>query len=181
MWAASARRPLLAAVMLGLAMATKQYLVLALPMVWLLATRWPDRRRVVVAAGIAAVVATLPALADPQGFLHSAVMVQLREELRMDALSLAVPIARAYGAPLPGVAYAALVVAAAAVAAWRAPTTPAGATAAMAVTVFTAFAFGKKAFCNYYVLVIAVLAMATAARRPDRADVAAGPDPLTPA
>ncbi len=126
-------------------------------------------------------MATLPALADPQGFLHSAVMVQLREELRMDALSLAVPIARAYGAPLPGVAYAALVAGAAVLAAWRAPTTPAGATAAMAVTVFTAFAFGKKAFCNYYVLVIAGLAMATAACRPDDADVAARPDPITPA
>ena len=66
---------------------------------------------------------------------------------------------------LAGLSEVALVVGAAVLAAWRAPTTPAGATAAMAVTVFTAFAFGKKAFCNYYVLVIAVLAMATAARR----------------
>jgi len=92
----------------------------------------------------------------------------------MDALSLAVPIARVYGAPLPGVAYAALIVGAAVLAAWRAPTTPAGATAAMAVTVFTAFAFGKKAFCNYYVLVIAGLALALAVRREDEPVAAPG-------
>ena len=43
----------------------------------------------------------------------------------------------------------------------------AGATAALAVTLLTAFAFGKKAFCNYYVLVIAALVMTIAARRAD--------------
>ena len=164
-WAASARRPVLAAVALGLAMATKQYLVLAAPMLWHLGATADERRTLVLAAGATVVVALLPALGDPQGFFHSAVMVQVREELRMDALSLAVPLARWTGAPLPGIAYAALVAAAALAAAWRAPSTPAGATAALAVTLLTAFAFGKKAFCNYYVLVIAVLAMAIAARR----------------
>jgi hypothetical protein len=176
-WAASARRPLLAAVALGLAMATKQYLVLAAPMLWHLGSEPGDRRRVLIAAAVAAAVATLPALADPQGFLHSAVMVQVREVLRMDALSLAVPLAQAGGAPLPGVAYAALVVTAAFLALWRAPSTPSGATVALAVTVFTAFAFGKKAFCNYYVLVIATLVLAIGARRADPDDGAA---PITP-
>jgi hypothetical protein len=167
-WAASARRPLLAAVALGLGMATKQYLVLAAPMLWHLADQPGTRRRVLIVAAMAAALATLPALADPQGFLHSAVMVQVREVLRMDALSLAVPLAQASGAPLPGAAYAALVVAAALLATWRAPSTPSGAAAALAVTVFTAFAFGKKAFCNYYVLVIAALVLAIGARRAER-------------
>ena len=115
-WAASARQPLLAAVALGLAMATKQYLVLAAPMLWHLADTPARRRDVIVVAAATAVTATLPALADPSGFFHSAVMVQVREVLRMDALSLAVPLARATGTPLPGVAYAALVAAAALVA-----------------------------------------------------------------
>lgn len=164
-WAASAGRPLAAAAALGLAMATKQYLILAAPMLWHLAGAPARRRDVLLVAGAAAAITTLPALADPQGFLHSAVMVQMREVLRMDALSLAVPLARATGEPLPGVAYAALVALAAMVATWRAPSTPAGATAALAVTAFTAFAFGKKAFCNYYVLVIAALVMAIGAHR----------------
>ena len=164
-WAASARRPVVAAVALGLAMATKQYLVLGAPMLWHLADSRPRRRQVLLAAGCAAALATLPAVADLRGFFHSAVMVQLREVLRMDALSLAVPLARATGAPMPGAAYAAVVTAAALLAAWRAPSTPAGIAAALAVTLFTAFAFGKKAFCNYYVLVIAVLALAIAVRR----------------
>ena len=58
-------------------------------------------------------IALLPALADLPGFLHSAVMVQVREVLRMDSLSLAVTWAERTGAPMPGAAYAALVVAAA--------------------------------------------------------------------
>jgi hypothetical protein len=173
-WAASARQPLLAAVALGLAMATKQYLVLAAPMLWHLADTPTRRRDVIVVAAATAVTATLPALADPEGFFHSAVMVQVREVLRMDALSLAVPLARTTGTPLPGVAYAALVAAAALLAGWRVPSTPAGATAALAVTVLTAFAFGKKAFCNYYVLVIAALVMAIAARRGDSRSAASG-------
>jgi hypothetical protein len=182
-WAASVGRPLTAAVALGLAMATKQYLVLAAPMLWHLGTTRPERRRVVVTAAAAAVLALTPALADLPGFVNSAVMVQVREELRMDALSLAVPIAGATGAPLPGVAFTGLVAGAALAAARAAPSTPAGATAALAVTLLTAFAFGKKAFCNYYVLVIAVLALAIAVRRAgdDEPAAAPGETPLTPA
>ena len=41
-WAASVRRPLTAAIALGLAMATKQYLVLAVPMLWHLGTARTD-------------------------------------------------------------------------------------------------------------------------------------------
>ncbi len=92
--------------------------------------------------------------------------VQVREVLRYDALSLAVPYARATGAPLPGVVYVGIVALATGLAAWRAPRGVAGFTVALAVTLFTTFAFGKKAFCNYYICVIAVLAMAIACARP---------------
>ncbi|MGD9906254.1 MAG: hypothetical protein AB7U83_22510 [Vicinamibacterales bacterium] len=164
-WAASAARPALAAVSIGLAMATKQHLLLAAPAVWHLAASWPTRRRVAGLALAAAALATLPALLDPAGFLHSAVMVQVREELRLDALSLAVPLAGALGQPLPGAVYAVVVAGAAALATARVPSTPSGAFAAVAVALLTAFAFGKKAFCNYYVLVIAVFAIAIAVAR----------------
>ena len=152
---------------LGLAIATKQYLALAVPVAWLLGDRSRLRGR----------ARSPPPSASPgwrccrrwptsPGFLHSAVMVQVREVLRMDALSFAVPWPQHTGAPMPGAAYAALVVGAAGLAVvarpgdaggrwprrWRSP-------------LFTAFAFGKKAFCNYYVMVLAVLVLAIAARR----------------
>jgi hypothetical protein len=163
-WAAATRRPLLAAGLLGLAVATKQYLALAVPAAALLGDDQVTRRRAVATTVGVAAVALLPALADLPGFLHSVVMVQVREVLRTDSLSLAVPLAGA-GLPLSGAVYGALVIAAALMATWRAPATPAGLAAAIAITLFTAFAFGKKAFCNYYVMVIAALVLAVAVRR----------------
>jgi hypothetical protein len=167
-WAAATRRPLAAAAFLGLAAATKQYLALAVPAAWLLGTdRATSLRALAVTVGVAG-IALLPALGDLSGFLHSAVMVQVREVLRMDSLSLAVTWAERSGAPMSGAAYAALVLAAAGLAVWRAPATPSGVAAALAVTLFTAFAFGKKAFCNYYVMVLSVLVLAIAVRRKDQ-------------
>jgi hypothetical protein len=151
-------------VALGLAVATKQYMVLALPLAWRLGHTPRESRRAVAVAAAAAAAASLPALADPQGVFHSVVMVQLREALRMDSLSLAVWLARV-GVPLSTAAYVAIVAVALGAAAWRAPSTPAGVFGALAVTLLTTFAFGKKAFCNYYLLVIAVLAIAVAVRR----------------
>lgn len=180
--AASRDRRVWAAVFVGLAAATKQYLVLAVPLLPLLdppgeSRRW---RGVTIAVGAAA-AATLPGLvADPQGFLGSVVMVQVREVLRMDSLSLAVTYAHATGGPLPGAVYVTLVLGALALAAWAAPRNGAGFTAALAVTLLTTFAFGKKAFCNYYIAVIAVLAMAIVMARPAPRDDAP-PGPLTPA
>lgn len=163
-WAATRGRVTWAAVLIGLAAATKQYLVLAIPLVHLLDRRGgPHPFRTTLIALGAGAAATVPAfLADPPGFFTSVVLVQVREVLRMDALSLAVPYAQATGAALPGVVYGAVVAAATALAAWRAPRGVGGFTAAVAVTLLTTFAFGKKAFCNYYIFVIATLAMAVA-------------------
>ena len=113
-------------------------------------------------------IALLPALGDLPGFLHSAVMVQVREVLRMDSLSLAVPWAGGPGRRCPASRMRPWSLASAGLAVWRAPATPSGLAAALAVTLFTAFAFGKKAFCNYYVMVLAVLVLAIAVRRDDR-------------
>jgi hypothetical protein len=46
---------------------------------------------------------------------------------------------------------------------WRAPRTPAGFAAAVGLTCFMLAAFGKKAFLNYYFLVVAALLTAVAA------------------
>ncbi len=165
--AATRGRRVTAAICIGLAAATKQYLVLAVPLVHLLdANDEPQPWRTTLIAVAAAAVVTVPGLlADPQGFFTSVVTVQLREVLRYDALSLAVTYAQAAGAPMPGVVYVVLVLAATWAAARLAPRGVGGFAAALAVTLLTTFAFGKKAFCNYYVCVIAVLAMAIAVAR----------------
>ena len=90
-------------------------------------------------------------------------LVQVRETLRYDALSFAVTYAHVVGAELPAAVYVAIVVAALGIAAWRAPRTPAGFSAALAVVLLTTFAVGKKAFCNYYFFVIGALCVAVAA------------------
>src|SRR4029453_2208588 len=90
------RAPRLLPLSLGLLLATKQYLVFLLPLVWLLA---PERRRALVLLGQAvgvAVLVTLPlALWKPEAFVRSAITLQFRQPFRDDALSVLVPLARA--------------------------------------------------------------------------------------
>lgn len=165
---AASGRLLPAAIAVGLAAATKQHAVVAVPLLILLVPRgWQARVRLVVASGIAAALALTPALADPSGFLRSAVLVQVRENLRYDSLSLAVTYATAVGRPLPGAVYALVVLGAIALAAWRAPRTPAGFATALGAVLLTTFTFGKKAFCNYYLFALVALALAIAVRRSD--------------
>lgn len=167
-------------VAIGLAAATKQYMLVAVPLAWLLRQRPHLAWRGPVLTGAAAVAAIVPAVVwDARGFLHSAVMVQLRERLRHDALSFAVTYAHVTGTELPSAVYVTVVLAALALAIWRAPRTPAGFAAALAAVLLTAFATGKKAFCNYYFLVIAILAMtvAVAARPGDEDARTSGPQP----
>lgn len=164
-WAARRRHLVIAAALVGLAAATKQYAVLAVLLLPLLADGdWRLARRLVVTAVVAAGITLLPALLDVRGAWDSVVMVQVKEELRMDALSLAVPLFRATGVPLPGVLYAAVVIAATALALRHAPRTPAGFAAAVTVALATTFLLGKKAFCNYYLFVLMTLALSLAAR-----------------
>ena len=168
LWAAARGQVTWAAVFVGLAAATKQYLVLGLPLLFLLEERREGRRvhPGLVALGAGAVVTVPGLLADPSGFVASVIGVQVREVLRYDALSLAVTYAHWAGAPMSGAIYGGIVIATTALTAWRAPRSLGGFNAALAVTLFTTFAFGKKAFCNYYVCVIALLAMAIATARP---------------
>lgn len=171
-WAARRRQLVAAAALAGLAAATKQYAVLAVLLLPLLAgDDWRLARRLVLTAVVTAGITLLPALADPVGAWSSVVMVQVREELRLDALSLAVPIFTMTGQALPGVLHAAVVLGATGLALHRAPRTPAGFAAAVAVALATTFLFGKKAFCNYYVFVLAALVMAVAARDDATGDV----------
>lgn len=177
------RRSLLAhwtlPVAVGLFLATKQYLVLAVPLVWLLLPR-PIGARGVLSFGlksaVAALVVTLPlALADARAFWRSTVTVQLRAPYRTDALSFpnywlhkrgllpsdgSLPrpadIPPAWPAPVAAGLALALVL-------WRAPRSPAGFAGAIALVLLPFISLNKQAFANYYYFVIAALCCAVAA------------------
>lgn len=158
------RRPRAAPYALGLLCASKQYM----PFVLLLSPLlfgWDWRRLTgaLIRAGITAAVVTLPlALWDIRAFLHSAVLLQLRQPFRMDALSFLSAWANA-GHPQPPAAIAFVALAAAGgLALWRLRPGPANFAAAIALSYFAFFAFNKQAFANYYFLVIAALWCAVA-------------------
>jgi hypothetical protein len=144
---------------------TKQYLVLAgIALLRIAATLGVRRRRFLVGLIGAAVATTLPFfLWDPRAFLENVVLLQAREPFRVDSLSYLSWAARA-GWGMGSLAWS---VAAASIALMvgllRTPNTPAGLAASLALSWIVMFAFGSKAFCNYYFFVIGVLCSAVAA------------------
>jgi hypothetical protein len=163
-------------VALGLLLACKQYVVLLAPLVLLLPAGLPAslpgvrrmnaRGAMLLALGllVAAAVSLPLALWDVDAFLHSAVTLQFRQPFRADALSYLVPYAASHGGGLPPVWTSfAFAGAAALLALWRCPRTPAGFAAGVAILFLAFFATSKQAFCNYYALVLAALCCALAA------------------
>ena len=188
-------RPRLAWWPLGLLIASKQHMVLGLLFAPMLVGRVgspsppmtdgpagrPSRTLwfILKALAVAAVV-TLPlALLDVDAFIRSAVLLQLREPFRLDSLSFTRALV-ALGWPLDqhgalGVSLAAGLFGLA-LAWWRAPRTPAGFAASLGLTCFLLAAFGKKAFLNYYFLVVAALLVAVTAARESAQRSEAGSD-----
>jgi hypothetical protein len=159
------RRPDVAPWVSGLLVVTKQYLVLAaIALLRIALTLGVRRRRFLLGLMGAALVSTLPfVLWDPKAFLENVVLLQAREPFRIDSLSYLSWAARA-GWGMGSLAWS---VAAASVALMigllRTPNTPAGLAASLALSWMVMFAFGSKAFCNYYFFVIGVLCCAVAA------------------
>ena len=152
---------------LGLLLASKQYLVFALPAVFLLAPR-RDLRGIAVLLGgalaTAAVVSAPLVLWDWRAFVHSAGTVQKLAPFRTDALSYLVWMHNNRWGITPGVwmAFVAMAVGMV-VALWRSPRDASGFAGAMALTFLPFIAFNKQAFANYYLLVIGALCCAVAA------------------
>jgi hypothetical protein len=155
--------------LLGLLLVTKQYMILILPIVWLLR---PAARSTVGIAGFvaraaaAAAVVTVPlALWRPAAFWDSVVRLQFRQPFREDSISLLVWLVNATGWPPPSV-YGWLPLVAgtltACLAAWRAPRTPAAFAGAVGVTLLVTFMVSKQAFTNYYFLAVGALLVAAA-------------------
>jgi hypothetical protein len=99
----------------------------------------------------------------PRPFIDSVVLLQLREPFRPDSLSfLGLLYRNGWGEPSAAWTAAALI-AALAIVLPRTERTPAGVAASLAIVLMTTFAFGRKAFCNYYFFVIGALCCAVAA------------------
>jgi hypothetical protein len=151
----------------GLFLAVKQYLVLAVPLAWMLAaaTRLSVWALLVRSALVAAAV-TLPFLFwDPRAFIESVVTLQFYQPFRHDALSYPAWIASRGGPPLGGVIAFVPAAVAVIVSVTLAARTPAGTAGAIALVYFAFFAFNKQAFANYYFFVVGALCCAVGAAR----------------
>jgi hypothetical protein len=160
---------------LGLLLASKQYLILSLPLTLLLFPRPTPWREVWRLWGLAILVAafiSLPLILwNVADFWKSAMALQFRQPFRPDALSyLAWVKNMGWGQPPSWVAFLTLVPTT-----WLAlryaPRNASGYAAAVAFVFMTFFVFNKQAFCNYYFFVIGALCCAVAAARlPQRSD-----------
>ena len=164
------REPKALPIMLGLFLATKQYVVLVVPLTWLLLPRpvhWRDLWRLLWQAGLVAAVVTLPLMLwNIPAFIRDVVTLQLVQPFRRDALSYLVWLVRVGVSRPPIWVPVAAIIPAIVLALWRSPRTPAGFATATALVFFAFFAFNKQAFCNYYFFVVGALGCAIATRWP---------------
>lgn len=171
----------LAPVAFGLLLASKQYLVLAIPLSFLLVSGFDPRSRnswvrwavLILIAGTSAAAVTLPlALKDPEAFWFSTVTVQKLAPFRWDALSYLVWLGLNFDSKYTAWVWLALaaILPALALGAWKATKTPSGFAAAIALIFLVFIAFNKQAFCNYYFFVIGCFCCAVAAAGPAPGD-----------
>ncbi len=160
-------------VALGLFLASKQYLALAVPFTflllpepfdWRVRNHWRQWMLLLLKTGIVACIVTLPlALWNWHAFWFSTVTVQQKAPFRWDALSYLVFLGfrdskyitwtwLVIVALLPAIALGL----------WRAPRSVTGFAAALALVFLVFFAFNKQAFCNYYFFTIGALVCAAA-------------------
>jgi hypothetical protein len=163
----------------GLLLATKQYLALAVPLLWLLLPRPATTPRTLsfgLKAFLAGALVTLPlVLADVRAFWRSTVTVQLLAPYRTDALTFqnfwlhrrgllpadgslppAGSIPPTWPAPVAALLGIALVL-------WRAERSPAGFAGGVALVFLLFISLNKQAFANYYYFVVAALCCAAGA------------------
>lgn len=166
----------------GLLLAVKQYTVFMVPLVLLLT---PLRGRqlwgLLWRAGATGLAVSLPlVLINLPAFMHSVVTLQLHQPFRADALSyLSWWVSLGHPQPPVWIAFAG-VVAAIALALWRAPRTPAGFAASIAFVYCVFFALNKQAFSNYYYFVVGALCVALAAHSPAPAEPEGRSSPSSP-
>jgi hypothetical protein len=155
----------LMAVLLGLLLVSKQYVVIAMPVIWLIRQSL-TRRVIFISLGVATAV-TLPfLLVGPTAFWKAIVEFQLIQPFRADSVSLLVYSVNTFGWPPPwtygvlpllggGLTAIAL--------ALRAPRTPAAFAAGVGLTLLVTILLSKQAFMNYYFVVSGAFLIAAVA------------------
>jgi len=152
-------------VLLGLFLVSKQYVVVALPVIWLVRQHL-TRRAVLIGCAVATAL-TLPFfLVNPTAFWKAIVEFQLVQPFRSDSLSLLVSSVNTFGWPPPWT-YGVLPLVGggltAVVVALRAPRTPAAFAAGVGLTLLVTILLSKQAFINYYFLVSGAFLIAAVA------------------
>jgi hypothetical protein len=160
----------------GLFLASKQYLIFAVPAGLLLFEQKPTRQELVrffgIAVGVGALVTVPFFLWNPGAFWFSVVKLQTIQPFRTESMSfLAWWVQQGHEKPSTAWAFllAALVVG---LGVWRLPRGAASFAATVAASLLVFFAFNKQAFCNYYAFVIGAAAIAAGASRSNSADEA---------
>ena len=137
--------------------------MLAVPLLWRFASRSLSAAGFLARTAIAAAAVTLPfILWHPRAFVDSVLLVQTREPFRIDSLSYLSWAARhdlGGGSLFWAIAAGSVALVAGAL---LTPNTAAGFALSLALSSFAAFAFGSKAFCNYYFFVVGALCCAIA-------------------
>ncbi len=161
-WSLARRRPGWAGIALGLLLASKQYLVVAVPS---LASAWRGHGRKALFATVAtAVLVVLPFFAlDPVGFWRSVVQWQFVQPFRNDSMSLLPGLADAFG-ELPGwfVSGPSLVLGllVSGLVAWRTRPGPTALALGVGLSLLVTVLFSKQAFPNYFYFAGAALILA---------------------
>ena len=156
-------------VVLGLFLGAKQYIVLALPLLWLLRPQLirPPGFKVTLAIAVStAAVLTLPlALWDFSAFWRDLIVIQFQLPFRMDSLSFSAALAHLTGIKLPSLVGFLAAGAATVVALRRCPVSPAGFAVGVSWVYFAFFAINRQAFCNYYFFILGALCISLGAWR----------------
>jgi hypothetical protein len=157
----------------GLLIASKQYFIVIVPLLWLLA---PDRRgrwQVIATAILGAVVVTLPLMMwHPAQSFDSVISFHSRHPFRTDSLSFLAAFARSSGLTPPLLVSIGVLIAASLTSTLLAalsPRTPCRFALSVALTTLLLFAFSQQAFGNYYIFTYAALCAALATCSPQAA------------
>jgi hypothetical protein len=159
------RRAVFVGVLLGLFLVSKQYVVILIPLIWLI-RQWLTRRAILIGLGLATAI-TLPFFfINPAAFWKAIVEYQLIQPFRADSISLLVSSVNTFGWPPPWT-YAVLPLAGggmtALALAMRAPRTPPALAASVGLTLLVTILLSKEAFMNYYFLVSGAFLIAAVA------------------
>jgi hypothetical protein len=154
-WGWTRSRTGVAAGGLGLLLASKQYVVVALPLLWLF-RRGVSLRATLGALALAAVLVGSFALLDLGAFWHSTVWLQFHLPLREDSVSIPAGWSRTFGSPPPALLGPVAILAGFAVStlvALRGRATATSFSLGVGLSLLATVVLSEHAFSNYYALI----------------------------